>query len=176
MSDQDNSFIREFQIESQQIMVRLQEILEACEGDFQQVKRLEDYGQSVDRIMGAAKSLISVAGPFASVVEELGDYAAVCKAVGYKASQIRDNEQFYDVCVACLQDATDVLKDIVDHMFQEEKKNIKSYLSNALIDRLKWVSSQFGAEYKATLDVHGGKATKMNQGEIDELLKKLGLD
>lgn len=167
--------MRDFQLESQQILTKLEEVLEGCEGDFSQVKRLEEYGQNVDRIMGAAKTLAAVAGPFNRIVGQLGDYAAICKAVGYKASQIRDNAQFYDVCVAFLMDATEVLRDIVDHLF-EGHQNLNRHLSGAFIDRLKWVSNQFGSEYRSSLDIHGGKPTKMNQGEIDELLKKLGLD
>jgi hypothetical protein len=40
---------------------------------------------------------------------------------------------------------------------------------------LKWVSTQFAADVRATFALDKQK-TKMNQGDIDDLLKKLGLD
>ena len=178
MNAQDISFLKEFQLESQQIVVRLVEILDLCEGDFAQVKRLEEYGQSVDRIMGAAKTIATALETGGEIpVQQIGDYAALCKAVGYKASQIKDNAQFYEICVALLQDVTEVLLDLVDNLLDAGSgSDLKQKFSKAFIDRLKWVSEQFGAEYRATLDLHGARKTKMNQNDIDELLKKLGLD
>ena len=173
MDSADNSIYKDFQNESESLLKSMNEILENCESDFSQVKRLEEYGQSVDRIMGAAKSLAMADG--SKVLGQVGDYAAFCKAVGYKASQIKDNEQFYGICVAFLMDATEVLENLIGNLETQKTKDMKEIFSKTFIDRLRWISSQFGDEYRATVDVHGGKQTKMNQNEIDELLKKLGL-
>ena len=173
MESDDNSIYKDFQEESESLLVSMTEILEACEGDMSQVKRLEEFGQAVDRIMGAAKSLALVDGN--KIMGQIGDYSAFCKSVGYKASQIKDNEQFYGICVAFLMDATEVLENLIENLEAPTTKDMKEIFSKTFIDRLRWVSSQFGDEYRATLDVHGGKQTKMNQNEIDELLKKLGL-
>lgn len=176
MSSADDTIIRDFQTESKELIERMMMILEQCEGDFRQVQGLEEYGQTVDRIMGGAQSLaMGIENP-SPLIQQIGDYAAICKAVGYKASQISDNEQFYEICVALLLDATEVLQVLIGHVLEPDTKGMKSFLNPAFIDRLKWVSEQFGAEYRASVDVNKGRANKMNQSEIDTLLKKLGLD
>jgi hypothetical protein len=177
MSSDDYQILKDFQAESKTLIEKMTEVLDRCEGDIQQVQGLEEYGQTVDRIIGGAKSL-AMGPPYPlPMVNQIGDYAAICKAVGYKASQIRDNEAFYNICVALLQDATEVLADLVDHVFDREQKGMKTFINQAFIDRLKWVSEKFGSEYRATLDSRKtAQAQKMNQGEIDELMKKLGLD
>jgi len=52
---------------------------------------------------------------------------------------------------------------------------VKELFSRTFLDRLKWVSTQFAADVRATFALDKQK-TKMNQGDIDDLLKKLGLD
>jgi hypothetical protein len=170
-----NEILKEFQIESKNLIEQMTRILESCEGNFSQVKRLEDYGQTVDRIMGGAKSLATVMDDPQHMIHKIGDYAALCKAVGYKASQIKDNPQFYDICVAFLLDATEMLTDMLGKNF-ETTKNFKELFSKTFLDRLRWLSDQFGEEFKATLEIHKSKPQKMTQEEIDQLLKKLGLD
>lgn len=177
MSEPDASILKDFQAESKTLVEKMTEILDKCEGDFTQVQSLAEFGQTVDRIMGAASTL---AGSDSSMptarIQQIADCAAICKAVGYKASKIKGNETFYDICVALLQDATEVLEHLVDGLTAKGESDLKSLFSQTLVDRLKWASDQFGAEYSATLDLHSGKSTKMNQSDIDELLKKLGLD
>jgi hypothetical protein len=176
MSQDDLGILKEFQSESKSLLERMVLILDQCEGDFRQVSGLEEYGQIVDRVMGGAKSLAMGMEKPSALVESIGDYAAICKAVGYKASQIRDNEQFYHICVGLLQDATEVLEDMVKGVMASDERAAKAFMNQAFIDRLKWVSEKFGADYRASVDVHRGRDGKMNQSEIDELLKKLGLD
>jgi len=176
MNTSDISILKDFQSESKALIQTLIQILEDCEGDFGKVKSLEKYGQTVDRIMGGAKSMQNALESASPFIQSVGDYAAVCKAVGYKASQIKDNEQFYDICVALLLDATEVLQDLVEHLFDEDQKSLKSFINQAFLERLKWVSNIFGAEYRASVQVQTEASPKMNQAEIDELIKKLGLD
>jgi hypothetical protein len=149
-------------------------ILETCEGDYSQVKGLEEYGQNVDRIMGAAKSLALMAKPD-HLIHKIADYSAICKAVGYKSSQIQDNEQFYDICVALLSDGTEVLQAMIDNL-TEGNATVKELFSKTFLERLRWVSSVFSADIRGSVDVHKGQKTKLSQNEIDDLLKKLGLD
>lgn len=176
MSDIDIEILKDFQQESKSLIQQMLDILEKIEGDFSQVKKLEEYGQTVDRIMGGAKSLgMSVSNPD-HFVHKVGDYSALCKAVGYKASQIRDNPQFYDICVALLLDATELLQEMIDSMIQERPREIKKLISQTFLDRLRWVSSQFSAEVRASVEVKADQPKRMNQSEIDDLLKKLGLD
>lgn len=174
MAEIDSQILKDFLVESKTLIERMTDILEKCEGDLSQAESLEEYGQNVDRIMGAAKSLgVSVKDPQA-LIHKIGDYAAICKAVGYKASQIRDNSAFYDVCVALLLDGTEVLGQMLDGV-STGKNEIKELFSKTFLERLKWVSAQFGAQYRATVENKAPKV-KMNQSEIDDLMKKLGLD
>lgn len=171
MSDE---ILKEFQSESKNLIENLLQILEECEGHFDQVQRLGEYGQKVDRIMGGAQSIGLTINDPSHFIHKVGDYSAICKAVGYKASQITDNEEFYEICVALLLDATETLNEMVDFLLDEEAKDMKDIVSQTFLDRLNWVSAQFGAEYSASVSVQKTEG-KMSQEEIDGLLKKLGL-
>ncbi len=171
----DYEILKDFLSESKDLISKMESILEQAEGDFSQVKSLEEYGLNVDRIMGAAKSLALMVTDENHLIHKVGDYSAICKAVGYKASQIKDNEQFYDICVALLLDGTEVLDQMIDGL-GTGKSDIKELFSTTFLERLKWVSAQFGAEYRASVDVNKTSKTKLDQSEIDDLLKKLGLD
>lgn len=164
----DSEILNEFVQESKSLIDESLEILSEVETDPAQSQRLENYGNNVDRIMGGAKNL-------ALMVEAkhplhfISDYCALCKAVGYKASQIKNNPQFYFVCVALLLDATESLQDMVEHL-DKDNHSFKNFLTETFLERLKWVSEQFGKEYRETV---GEKS--LGQNEIDDLLKKLGL-
>jgi hypothetical protein len=175
----DPQLFNDFQLESKNLISQMTVILESCEGDFSQVQRLEEYGLTVDRIMGGAKTLSLTVNNPQHLIHKLGDYSAICKMVGYKASQIRDNESFYEICVGLLLDATDAMQEIVEHLLDPQAK-LQDFVSTTLIERVKWVNTKFGNQYRGTVggkkespDTPGGK---MNQEEIDNLLKKLGLD
>lgn len=174
MANLDMEILEEFQAESKTLIEKMMSILENCEGDFSQVQSLEEYGLNVDRIMGAAKSLALMAEPD-HLIHKIGDYSAICKAVGYKSSQIRDNEQFYDICVALLLDGTEVLEEMIDNV-SSGQTTIQNLFSKTFLERLRWVSSEFAADVRASVDVGSSSKPKMSQSDIDDLLKKLGLD
>jgi hypothetical protein len=178
ISKVDAEILKEFQLESKNLIGQLMTILDQCEGNFSQVKSLEAYGQTVDRIMGGAMSLAVTLSSITPehFIHKVGDYAALCKAVGYKASQIEENEQFYEIAVAFLQDATEMLGDLIDKILEVKTAQFKELFSKTFLDRLRWISAQFGAEYRASVDIHKNKPKKMSQDEIDNLMKKLGLD
>lgn len=167
----DKEIVEDFVTESKNLIHQALELLEGIEGDFSQVKKLADYGNNVDRIMGGAKSLALMAPPN-HALHIISDYAELCKAVGYKASQINDNPQFYDVCVALLLDATESLDTMLDRT-DDNADIIKKDLPQAFIDRVRWVSNQFSEGYRSSVDSTGSQ--KMDQSEIDALMKKLGL-
>lgn len=172
MSDIDQDILKDFIRESKGLIPDLIELLESIEGDFSQVKRLEDYGQKVDRIMGAAKSLALMV-PLDHPLATIADYAALCKAVGYKASQIEGHPQFFDICVALLLDATETLNSWIDKLEDSSAVDLKSSFSATFLERLRWVSNQFGSEVRASVGT--SKSKKMDQSEIDDLLRKLGV-
>lgn len=168
----DKEIVEDFVGESKTLIEELIDLLESIEGDFSQVTKLADYGNNVDRIMGGAKSLAMMV-PADHPLHMISDYAALCKAVGYKASQITDNEQFFDICVALLLDATETLESLIDNIF-EEGKTLREKIPQAFIERLRWVSNQFSEEYSISVGT-GTTDKKLKQSEIDDLLKKLGL-
>lgn len=175
MSVVDIEILKEFQLESKDLIRQMMDILEACEGDKSQEQSLEQYGQLVDRIMGGAKSL-ALQVHEGHLIHKIGDYSAICKAVGYKASQLKNNHQFFEICVALLLDATEMLEAMIDSITVTTNVEIKDLLSKTFLDRLRWVSDQFGTEYRASVAVkQGQQPKKMDQSEIDDLLKKLGL-
>ncbi|MGE0631360.1 MAG: hypothetical protein AB7O96_03060 [Pseudobdellovibrionaceae bacterium] len=174
MFEENQEIVDSFYNESKSLVVQLVELLEKVEGDFGQIKRLEVYGQTVDRIMGAAKS-IALAFPEGHLIYKIGDVSAICKAVGYQASQIKDNEEFFNVCVALLLDATELLDEMLNSLKAGENSDIKEVVTSAFVNRLKWVSSKFGSEVRASVAAKDPTQDKMSQGEIDDLLKKLGL-
>lgn len=168
----DKEIVEDFVSESKTLIADLLSLLESIEGDFSQVSRLVDYGNNVDRIMGGAKNLALMATPD-HALHMISDYAALCKAVGYKASQISDNEQFFDVCVALLLDATETLDTLLDNI-HTKSATLKETIPQAFIERLRWVSNQFSEEYSMSVGT-GTAPQKLKQSEIDDLLKKLGL-
>lgn len=168
----DKEIVEDFVAESKTLIEELLDLLEGIEGDFSRVKDLSTYGNNVDRIMGGAKNL-ALLSEENHALNMISDYAALCKAVGYQASQIRDNEQFFDICVALLLDATETLEVLLEHI-NDSAKVLIEIIPEAFIERLRWVSQQFSDEYSVSVGT-GETNTKLQQSEIDDLLKKLGL-
>lgn len=172
----DKEIVEDFVSESKSLIEDLVDLLESIEGDFSQVKKLAEYGNNVDRIMGGAKSLAMMAEPD-HALHMIADYSDLCKAVGYKASQIKDNEQFYDICVAILLDATETLRSLINNIHQSSSM-LKQTIPAAFIERLRWVSQQFNESFSMSVGTGAAAdaaANKMKQTDIDDLLKRLGL-
>jgi hypothetical protein len=170
-----DEFLEDFVKETRDLVQQMQEHLEKAEGGIAECKNLETYGQLVDRIMGGATSLAMNLSTPNDAVQKIADYAAVCKAVGYKASQIKDNVSFYGICCALLMDSTEVLDVMLDIVQKGEDVDLKKVVSEKLIDRLKWVSGKFSAEYRESVAVKKTDGPKMSQNDIDALMAKLGL-
>lgn len=168
----DSEIVEDFISESKTLIEEMTDLLEGIEGDYSQVSRLAEYGNNVDRIMGGAKSL-ALAAPADHALHMISDYAALCKAVGYKASQIKNNQQLYDICVALLLDATETMDTLLDNIHKEGKV-LREIIPVAFIERLRWVSNQFSEEYSSSVGA-GDSEKQLQQSDIDDLLKKLGL-
>jgi chemotaxis protein histidine kinase CheA len=134
MSNIDPEIVKDFVDESKVLIQDLLNLLESIEGDFSQVEQLEEYGQKVDRIMGGAKSLAQMV-PADHALHTIADYTALCKAVGYKASRIKNNPQFFDICVGLLLDATETLKDWMSKLQAGSTIDLKSLLSTTFLER-----------------------------------------
>lgn len=176
--DQDTKEILvEFTGESKQLITTLMDLLESIEGDYSQYNRLEEYGQVVDRIMGGVKS---VAMSFAEshFIHDFSRYAELCKLISYKASQVSNNQNLFDVTVAFLLDATEMLDTMNSELSEQQEQTAKEYLSKAFLDRLKWLANQFDASLRASVAINEPTVqddTNAMQKQIDDLLKQLGV-
>ncbi len=168
----DKEIIEDFVTESKTLIEDLLDLLEGIEGEYSQVQKLAEYGNTVDRIMGGAKSLALLAPP-SHALHMISDYTALCKAVGYKASQIKNNEQFFDICVALLLDATETLSTLIEQI-DRDGNTLKETIPQAFIERLRWVSNQFSEDFSSSVGLGAGDK-KFQQTDIDDLLKRLGL-
>lgn len=165
-----DEIINDFKNESKSLIEELITILEEVEGEFNKKKDLEKYGQVVDRIMGGAKSIATATENLEHHVTKIAIYAELCKAVGYKASQL-DNPELFNLVVAILLDATEMLDTIVDSIGQDEEINLEDIISDTLQDRLRWVSTLFKKDMRSSVEVK----VAMGQNDIDQLLKKLNI-
>ena len=173
-----DEILTEFKQESNGLINELIEILEGVEGDISQRGRLEEYGQKVDRIMGTAKSL-ATADIAKDIMEKIGNYGELCKIVGYKCSQIDKNAGLFDLVIAFLLDATEMLQKMVEDVDQG-KLDFKSLLGQTFLDRLKWIDRQLGEGLRGTVATPAGGAAKkavadINQKQIADVLAQLGL-
>lgn len=171
----DKELLEGFFSESVTLVSEMNALLDEVEDNFSKVEMLADYGNKVDRIMGAAKSLcLLVSGDHPLFM--ISDYTALCKAVGYQASQIKNNQHFFDICVALLMDATDMLSELLGNL-DKEGKELRESIPQAFIERLRWVSNQFSKTVSVSVGITTQEdvSSKMQQDDIDALLKKLGI-
>lgn len=179
MTNDEKTLLLDFQKETLDLIQKMELILEQCEDDIRLASGLEEYGQLVDRIMGGSQSLVmglEARTPVIPVLEQIGNYSGVCKAVGYKTSQLTDRQEFYDICVAFLMDATEILQEMTNTLSKDLTSIEKYTFNETFINRLKWVSEQFVGDFRSSVAVRQNEtAGRMDQDEIDNLLKKLGL-
>lgn len=161
------NLITDFQEESDGLLTQLLEILEGIEGDYTQVRRLEEYGQIVDRMMGAAKSLAMSDLDAQASLEIVGKYCELCKIVSYKASQVENNEGLYTVVVALLLDATEMLQEMVKGLDQGTI-SANQFLPKTFLERLRWVTTQLPPDLRGSLNL------SQSQESIDSILKSMG--
>lgn len=164
---EDKEIIRDFVSESKKIVTECLNLLEGIEGNFEQVGLLETYGNSIDRIMGGARTL-GLNLNEESVLSMISDYAAVCKNVGYKASQIQGNENFFNVCVGLLIDGSETLSLLLDKA-ELPLAEVKKTIPDEFIGRVRWALQQFGDDVRSTV----ASKPSLSQAEVTALLNKL---
>lgn len=165
----------EFKSESKDLVEELIDLLEEAEETGIQSKvKLDKYGQIVDRIMGSATSL-SMTVEDSQYLEKIGHYAEICKIVGYKGSQL-ENEQFFNVVVAMLLDATEMLQQMVKELGTAEERDLKDLLTDTFLDRLRFIDSQFDENLRGTVAAKEEPGEDSStQAQIDDLLAALGV-
>lgn len=167
--------LKEFKLESEELIKELLGILDDVEGRFDQRLELDGYGQKVDRIMGGSKSL-AMSVDKKDRLEYIGRYAELCKLVGYKASQIENNEHFYNIVIGFLMDATEMLEEMVITLNTPQEKDLKELVSETFLERLRFINQQFDENTRGTLSIEEGDGRNtVDQNEIDDLLKALGI-
>ncbi|MDZ4661893.1 MAG: hypothetical protein SGJ18_09790 [Pseudomonadota bacterium] len=168
-----DEIVVDFKSESKKLVEEMMEILEEVDGQYVHRFMLENYGQLVDRIMGGAKNLaLIVEKP--DPIEKIGKYAELCKLVGYKSSQVAE-EQLFTISVALLLDATEMLRDMIIFLETDKEVDVKGLLNNTFLDRLSWVATKFDESLRASVAINKGIAPKNSQDQIDALLKQLGI-
>jgi phage-related minor tail protein len=136
---------------------------------------MEDYGQIVDRIMGGASSLV-MGGAGNELVEQISAYAELCKLVGYKCAQVQENPELFTTTVAFLADATEMLDKMMVDLGTEDEKSVKDLLNQTFLDRLRWINERFSEDLRGSVAIEQeDKPVGLDQSEIDNLLKKMGL-
>lgn len=170
MSEIDSEILNGFLDESKTLVPGMFSILEGVEEDLSKKKTLVEYGNHVDRIMGGAKSLAMMV-PEDHSLHFFADAAALCKAVSYKASKVA-NPNLIEISVALLLDVTEILSEMLEDIDQPMSV-AKEKFSPHLIERLRWVSSQFDSNLSGSVEVQ--TAEEKSQNEIDDLLRKLGV-
>ena len=166
----DNEIVQDFIQESESLTNECIDLLEDLESNVSEFKKLDSVGNKIDRIMGTAQN-VQILYPEVKNFILISDYAAICKVVAYKATAIQNNLPFVSVVVSFLIDAVETLQTLIVKC-ESPIQDLKAQFNPAFIDRLKWISEKFTDEYKGSVGLGRGG---LNQTNIDDLLKKLGI-
>lgn len=166
LNDPDmKDIVDEFCNESNGLLDELEEILDELEDDPMNSALMEKFGQVIDRIMGAAQTIGA---------NTIGTFCQLGKTIGYKASQVKD-EELLNTVVAILFDAVELLKSMIKKIEAGEAASIDSQSTQAFGSRLKWLSDKFKDIDRSSVAVEkvsdGGSAG--GQEGIDDLMDKM---
>lgn len=156
--------VDEFCEESDGIYRELEEILDSYE-DEPDPKKLENFGQIIDRIMGAAKSIDA---------HQTGLYCELGKSISYKASQSMD-QTLLEIVMAVLFDTIEILQ-VMNKSVKEQKAEIVTGVNlEAFGSRLRWLADKFKDIERSSVAIDVEEVHLTDQKSIDELLAGLGL-
>lgn len=150
--------------ESDEIYSKVEEILEDYE-DEPSAEKLEEFGQTIDRVMGAAKSIEAT---------QTGLYCELGKTISYKASQSND-KQLLDIVIAILFDTVEILKSMNKNLLIEKEEKVDGINLEAFATRLHWLADKFKDIQRSSVAIDEQNAGPIDQKSIDQLLKDLGL-
>lgn len=149
--------------EADEIYNKIEEILEDYE-DEPSNEKLEEFGQTIDRVMGAAKSIEA---------HKTGLYCELGKTISYKASQSTD-KQLLDIVVAILFDTVEILKSMNKNILIEKEEKVDGVNLEAFATRLNWLADKFKDIQRSSVAIDPAPG-QQDQKSIDQLLKDLGL-
>ncbi|MBX3019201.1 MAG: hypothetical protein KF767_15045 [Bdellovibrionaceae bacterium] len=172
MSAQDLKLMNEFRGRAQPLIVQMTGILEEVEGQLPSAARLTEFARIIDLIHQTSRTLGQGADNLMHPIHRIGDYALICRAVAQQTAEITENQTLFDTAVALLMDATEVLNEMVEMKGEGKEDPVRKFLNQKLVERLQWLNYQFrGMIPKSKIP----EDKKLNQGDIDDLLKKLGV-
>lgn len=165
LQDPDMSeIIEDFCKESEAIYTQLEEILDSYE-DEPESRKLEEFGQIIDRIMGAAKSVDAT---------QTGLYCDLGKSISYKASQSMD-EALLDIVIAVLFDTVEILQVMNKNIEEHKEEKVSGINLEAFGTRLRWLADKFKDIQRSSVAIAPDETKVEDQKSIDQLLADLGL-
>ncbi len=162
--------VDEFCDESDDLLEQLRDILDNFEDDPTQSSLLEEFGQTVDRIMGAAQTM---------GVNDIGSLCQMGKIIGYKASQSKQ-QALQEVTAGVLFDLCDFLEVLLVNIREGEEHSDLNY--ETFQNRLQWLADKFKdiersscsiEEDKTASDAQDGKGAKTT-AELQKLISQFG--
>ena len=143
-----------------------EEILDGLEGDPTNASLFEQFGITVDRVMGAAKTLGA---------EQIGAYCELGKIIGYKASQVED-PSLQQVTVGVLMDAIELVSGITESLMTGKEVNTEIN-TEKFLERLKWIGDKYKHIERASVSAgssdEGEGGEQLSAEDIDALLAKV---
>lgn len=163
--------IVEFCDESDELLEQLRDILDNFEDEPSQSSLLEEFGQTVDRIMGAAQTM---------GVQDIGSLSQMGKIIGYKASQSKQ-QALQEVTAGVLFDLCDFLEVLLVNIREGKSQSDLNY--ETFQNRLQWLADKFKdierssctieEEESSEASAHGPKGAKTT-AELQKLISQFG--
>ncbi len=135
--------VEEFCDESDELLEQLRDILDNFEDDPTQSQYLEEFGQTIDRIMGAAQTM---------GVTNIGDLSQMGKIIGYKASQ-SSQQALQEVTAGVLFDLCDFLEVLLVNIREGESHSDLNY--ETFQNRLQWLADKFKDIERSSCSIDG---------------------
>lgn len=175
MNGLNSEILNSFLEESKTLVNQIQEILEEVEEDTSKIEKMKESANLIDRIMGGAKSLAQFAPP-QHALGLVGDISALCKTVSYKALKIPPHHPLFVTSIAFLIETNEILEQILND-FESPRLILQKKYASHFPERLKWISGEFEKNFNEKLNLKLGESAAglINQDEVDDLLKKLGI-
>ncbi len=170
LNDPDmKELVDEFLNESDDLLEELRDILDSFEDDPSQSKLLEEFGQTIDRIMGAAQTM---------GVEDVGHLCKMGKIIGYKASQSQQLA-LQEVTAGVLFDLCDFLEVLLVNIRENSDESDLNY--ETFQGRLQWLADKFKDIDRASCTIEGkedsakgAKGNTKTTAELQKLISQFG--
>lgn len=168
LTDPDmKEIVDEFCDESDGLLEQLRDNLDDFEDDSSQSHLLEEFGQTIDRIMGAAQTLGG---------DDIGELCQMGKIIGYKASQSQQRA-LQEITAGVLFDLCDFLEVLLVNIREDKSRSDLNY--ETFKNRLQWLVAKFKDIDRAscTIEEAGGAATgkgKKTTAELEKLISQFG--